>query len=516
MTVKVREDNSIIALDHFIQSTRDSGYKSTVSAVSELVDNSLQAGARRIEVILRITDDDSKYPIIVSIRDDGEGMTRSQLRESLRFGGSSRFDDRTGMGRYGMGLPNASLSQARRVEVTSWQNGKTPLMTFLDVDAITEREMAQVPSPKSSNCRMEELHRFSSSGTEVVWKCCDRLDNRRISTIEKKLKLALGRIFRHFIWSGHQLTINGEQVRPMDPLYLHPESLVQGGVLFKDPIEIEMRVPGTKKSSFITIRFVELPVEKWSVLSVVEKKSRGIANNAGVSMVRAGREIDYGWFFLKGKRRENYDDWWRCEICFDPELDELFGITHTKQQVRPQELLLEVIAPQMEEMARLLNRRVRDRFLAVKTQNVGAKSMDKGNQLARRGDLGSNRQVKKSDRKQLEALSVIYPKLLENGDGGAGYFEWIEEPRSEQEFFLPVAKSDGLIVLLNERHPFYLNRYKPLMRALGADAVRLRDRVQALLLSAAQAEIKAADGYGRSHAVRYRREWSCILERLTE
>ena len=185
MTVKSREDNSIIALDNFIRSTRDSGYKSTVSAVSELVDNSLQAGARRIEVNLRTTDDDSKFPITVSILDDGEGMTRSQLRESLRFGGSSRFDDRTGLGRYGMGLPNASLSQARKVEVTSWQNGKTPLMTFLDVDAITEGEMAQVPSPKSSRCGMEELHRFSSSGTEVIWKCCDRLDNRRISTIEK-------------------------------------------------------------------------------------------------------------------------------------------------------------------------------------------------------------------------------------------------------------------------------------------------------------------------------------------
>jgi hypothetical protein len=302
----------------------------------------------------------------------------------------------------------------------------------------------------------------------------------------------------------------------MDPLYLHPESLVQGGVLFKDPIEIEMRVPGTKKSSFITIRFVELPVEKWSVLSVSEKKLRGIANNAGVSMVRAGREIDYGWFFLKGKRRENYDDWWRCEICFDPELDELFGITHTKQQVRPQELLLEVIAPQMEDMARLLNRRVRDRFLAVKTQNVGAKSMEKGNQLARRGDLGSNRRVKKSDREQLESLSVIHPKLLNNGDVAASYFEWIEDTVSDHEFFSPIVKEDGLVVLLNERHPFYLNRYKPLLRATGADAVKVRDLVQALLLSAAQAETKVVDGYSRSHAARFRREWSCILERLTE
>ena len=48
----VRGGGSIIALERFIQATRDSGYKSTVSAISELIDNSLQAGARRIEITI--------------------------------------------------------------------------------------------------------------------------------------------------------------------------------------------------------------------------------------------------------------------------------------------------------------------------------------------------------------------------------------------------------------------------------------------------------------------------------
>ena len=56
-------------------------------------------------------------------------------------------------------------------------------------------------------------------------------------------------------------------------------------------------------------------------------------NYAEVAGIRAGREVDYGWFFLGGKRRENYDDWWRCEVRFDPVLDELFGITHSKQAI---------------------------------------------------------------------------------------------------------------------------------------------------------------------------------------
>jgi hypothetical protein len=77
------------------------------------------------------------------------------------------------------------------------------------------------------------------------------------------------------------------------------------------------------------------------------------------SVIRAGREIDYGWFFLDGKRRENYDDWWRCEIRFDPALDEAFGITHTKQQIHPKDYLTEVLAPDLENVAKALNGRVR-------------------------------------------------------------------------------------------------------------------------------------------------------------
>ena len=57
-------------------------------------------------------------------------------------------------------------------------------------------------------------------------------------------------------------------------------------------------------------------MSKWYSLSNEEKNARGIAKNAGVSIVRAGREIDCGWFFMGQKRKENYDDWWRCEVRF--------------------------------------------------------------------------------------------------------------------------------------------------------------------------------------------------------
>lgn len=53
----------------------------------------------------------------------------------------------------------------------------------------------------------------------------------------------------------------------------------------------------------------------------------------GISVVRAGREIDFGAFDFYDKTNNPYHRWWGCEICFDPVLDEVFGVANNKQQV---------------------------------------------------------------------------------------------------------------------------------------------------------------------------------------
>src|SRR5258708_4852032 len=94
-----RETCSIIALDKFIQATRDSGYKGTASAISELVDNSIQADATRIAIsVAAKASDDEEKSIEVSVLDNGCGMDAATLRQGLRFGGSTRFGDRRGLG----------------------------------------------------------------------------------------------------------------------------------------------------------------------------------------------------------------------------------------------------------------------------------------------------------------------------------------------------------------------------------------------------------------------------------
>lgn len=270
---------SIVAVDKFIQATRDSGYKGTASAVAELIDNSLQAGATKIAVKLT-GDGDDNHPITLKVIDNGSGMDAQTLRTALRFGGSTRFNDRRGLGRYGMGLPNSSLSQAKRVTVHTWgaERGRI-LEAYLDLDEIATGKLSEVPEP--THVARPAFISGYPSGTAVTWSQCDRLDNRRVSTLERKLALSLGRRFRHFLWRGVAITVNGDPVRPIDPLFLHPDAIFNGGAEFAS-LEREIAVhPGDPSATGkVLVRFSELPVLEWSRLSNHQKRERGIAKGA--------------------------------------------------------------------------------------------------------------------------------------------------------------------------------------------------------------------------------------------
>lgn len=72
----------LIALDRFIQATRDSGYKGTGSAVAELVDNALQAGATRIDILVAQVDGDANS-LMLEVSDNGCGMSAATLTQAV-------------------------------------------------------------------------------------------------------------------------------------------------------------------------------------------------------------------------------------------------------------------------------------------------------------------------------------------------------------------------------------------------------------------------------------------------
>ncbi len=515
-------DCSIIALDKFIQATRDSGYKGTASAISELVDNSIQAGASHLSIsIVNVAKGEEDGSIEISIFDDGCGMDVFTLRQALRFGGSSRFGDRRGLGRYGMGLPNASLSQARRVSVHTWQSdearvGKRPrtrpaaqkvYMSYLDVDEIVSGNMAEVPRPEivtnpPSACQ-------GSSGTLVTWSRCDRLDNRRVSTIIRKLEGELGRRFRHYLWKGLSLSINGEPLTPFDPLYLHSNAEVSGAHPFGDDLKYEVQADPSDGTTtgWVRVRFSELPVHEWHKLSNDEKRRIGVSKGAGVSVVRAGREVDYGWFFMGSKHRENYDDWWRCEVEFDPVLDEAFGITHTKQQIRPKAYLIEALTPELETTARALNARARKAHLAVKA----GERFSESERIAEERDhllRPLPKKVTPRARALMRDLEKTNSSLRSLANDGSRY-RIIEAAVKDTSFFSYAHDGERLVLLLNPDHPFYRDVYKPLSDGDTPRDQQLRAKLELVLLAAVRAE--AASKRRDKALVSQRLAWSNTL-----
>src|SRR6185436_12799636 len=105
----------------------------------------------------------------------------SVLKLALQFGGSTRFNSRNGAGRYGMGLPNSSLSRARRVDVYSWTRPGVVWWTYLDIDEIASGAMKTVPKPKRT--RYDSSFSYSPSGTKVVWSKCDRLEYKNLGKL---------------------------------------------------------------------------------------------------------------------------------------------------------------------------------------------------------------------------------------------------------------------------------------------------------------------------------------------
>ncbi len=341
----MQSDYYIVRQDQFIKATRNSGYKGTDSALSELIDNSIQAGASRADIKMIAVEQEQAGPgrrsqprvVEVGIADNGKGMDADLLRRAVRFGDTSRFDDRCGLGRFGMGLPNASVSQCKRFEVYTWRNGGKPLHTHIDVDEIADGRVIEVPEPVEAPipAPFEEMV-DPQNGTLIVWKHCDRLDHdNKFDTLERTLRPALGRIFRHYLTADFEITINGNSVGPFDPLYLMPHTRLDGDSLATqhgDTLTFRAPVPGDPShSSTVEVVFSLLP-EEWQIRFKKDKKEkqrRHIENTRGFSIVRARREID----LIKSPYHAKHwtDSWYRVEIRFDPELDEVFNVTHTKQ-----------------------------------------------------------------------------------------------------------------------------------------------------------------------------------------
>lgn len=482
---------------NFLLATRDTGYKSTSLVVAEFLDNSIQAGARSVRVDVSPAAD-PRHHLEITVTDDGAGMDEDALGNALTFGGSSRFNDRSSLGRYGMGLPNGALSRARRVEVYSWQGPKI-LSSVLDLDEVA-RGGGRHPVRVLRDGAPFVLE--GPAGTAVRLLRCDRVEYKRPSVLARKLAADLGRIYRYFLRDGLELTVNGKAVEPVDPMFMLRRQGLPAAREFGNGLVY--KVDAGAGSGRISVKFSELPVDQWHDLSVSEKREMGVTNAPSVSVVRAGREIDRGWFFMGSKRRENYDDWWRCEVSFDPALDELFGVTHSKQAVTPSAELLGILAPDLEPIARALNGRVRRQFEMVRA--VGPLSA--AEKQAARADPALPPMPKRAGTIPEELRDLVDAKSASRPASEAPYLIMVTDLPVQSAFEVLVRKG-RLVMLLNSRHPLYRDLYGPLAMSESGKDQAVAKQIALAVLAGARAEVTTPGGAVR--AGNFRQTWADVL-----
>lgn len=345
---------------------RQSGYKSTAAALAELVDNSIESGAKKINIIaisreVMLNTRTSNQVQKLAVLDNGVGMDIDVLTSCLSLGWGTRLETREGLGRFGFGLKGSSLSQARRVEVYSWTKAGDVYMTYWDLDEIKEKKQQKLELPKKSKIPSEIKKNFekniSKTGTLVVWDKLDQIDAKRSETLIDRINKSLCRTYRHFLDNDNTYgekraiwvhTVQGDtgecldssSLLANDPIYrLTPNNLPEyekeaTNEEFCKPFSIDIEYLDGKrvKKSKVEFRFT---IAKPSIqeLGGASKQGKHYLNNCGISFVRACREIDMGTFgfFDTSDYRHR---WWGAEIRFAPVLDELFGVTSDKQHVR--------------------------------------------------------------------------------------------------------------------------------------------------------------------------------------
>ncbi len=489
---------TLVNFQNFIIATRDSGYKNTASALAELVDNAIEAGATKIDIEIDKLSEHEGEQYEVLITDNGKGMSESELNLALQFGGSSRFNSRNQLGRYGMGLPNSSLSQCRRVEVLTWKKKGEFLSNYLDVDEVIDKKLTRLTKPKKSSKTFLPIS--TKSGTIVRWKKCDRLSFKYLKSLVKHIQFELGKIFRYAIWREVEIKICGEKVLPFDPLYIGKGLNLIGGIPFGKELKYQVRVPGNeKKLSEVRVRFIELPVQDWAKMPNEEKRKNQITKCAGVTVLRSEREIDYGWFFMGEKRKENYDDWWRCEISFQPDLDEVFGVTHIKQEIKETEFMKGILVPDFEQTARALNNRVRLKFIDLKKSQP---------------NVYSKQQLERTDvyLPALEQNRIVNKKL--NGSTkvkGMDYEIVVKELK--HDIFFEVEENDNTIVLtVNRNHVFHDKVFRALHEKRINNVAGFIKVLEILMFAAARSEFIFLGEKESKIISEFKKEWSSHLK----
>lgn len=379
-------DQGFVEQDTALESMRASDFD-CYSAYGEVIDNSIQAYATDIRILIEERKDRentrSKKIGRVIFADNGSGMDIDLLHKCLKLGHSSRYNDRSGIGRFGVGMTLGAIHECRRIDVYSKAKNDNWNYTYIDLDEIKNGTLKLIPRPIPKKPEFEISDFITDSGTVVVWSNYDK-QIETFETIVKESHIWIGRTFRKFIWGeaeGYkevQISLNNKVVKAIDPLFVNKqktgfenepkaELLTQQEILWNIPHEDI----SSKQKSKIKINVSLLPDEYRRTRGAGGDQfaiERFVDRNEGISILRKDREVFFGLMPRANKLNGSNDGdrnvtrFIGCEISFDPELDTEFEVKNIKRGCVPvRELKLELI-DKLSPTFTTLRERIRNRW----------------------------------------------------------------------------------------------------------------------------------------------------------
>lgn len=325
------------------------------TAVADLVDNSVAAHASEIHINI-IAKQDS-HPAMIVIADNGKGMDKDQLHEAMRFGAFQEYSP-TDLGKYGLGLKTASLSQSRTLTVTSRakaSGGTRPRRNSMrwSVDHVYETDEWDLLVPTESEFEDWEREALSheaaeKNGTVVLWTDLNEAlpllssDDARerekflaqlIEDISAHLSMVFHRFMQGSVTGRRKLNIYvcGEALVPWDP-FCRTEKTKELDILGLDVITLDP--DGLKAKESITISPFVLPREDEFSTPAAWKAASGPKNwnqQQGLYFYRNNRLLQAGgWSYLRAV--DEHTKLLRVAIDFPGVLDRAFQINVTKMK----------------------------------------------------------------------------------------------------------------------------------------------------------------------------------------
>lgn len=491
----------LILADNALLSLRASGHD-YCSAIGEVFDNSIQSKANNIRLKLftdkRVIGANTKKTEVVdrlAIGDDGDGMDPTVLHHALQLGYSSRYDDRAGMGRFGVGAKLAGISVARKIELWSRRSPKEPwLYTYIDLDEIKDGKMKVIPTPVAKELPLDCADLVGAKGTLVLWSKGDRLamretgGARQASTVNTELTQYTARTFRKFLDGGIRITLGDLVVKPHDPLFLMNTTFFHDGPN-PDPVStlavdesFEWPVPrDPARTAVVNVKMTLLPEafrEKRGDGGSDDAKKRQIPDNHGISILRADREIFCGVLrdVQPSTEKQDLDRFWGCEISFSPELDECFQVRNVKKGAEPTNGLRDKLKDKIFKTVLTLRNQIKshwDKNEAAEQQEGGVhkEAEDIASKTQSRSPKPqAGKDVTPEEREEkikgaAEVLTKDQPDRMEEVEEQIRQrpFTVIPEAWPGSEVFEIEHLGENALVKLNMRHPFYQQVYRPLL-----------------------------------------------------